>query len=344
MDRINDLPLVSIIVPVYNGEKYVRASLDSILAQTYPRIEVLVMDDASTDSTPDIVASYGNRVTHIRQPQNRGQFDNVNDGIERAQGEYIAVYHADDIYSPQIVEREVAFLQYHSKAGAVFCLDIFIDAVGREYGRLEIPREIRELDLLPYPVVLNKLLEYKNTFLVGPSSMVRASVYREVGGYRGDEFQIASDLEMWVRIARKYPIGIIDEHLFHYRHGHGNLSQKYYHLRTELERYFKIMDLQLEEGGRALARPDALAAYEAHRAEDRLMLAINYYILGQRDQAEAVLTKVQAKQILASPKIQRGRLLLLFFALNGLVRLPRIQLFSDLFYRRWHGRKRQWSN
>ncbi|MDQ3685332.1 MAG: glycosyltransferase, partial [Acidobacteriota bacterium] len=112
------LPLVSIIVPVFNGEKYVRESLDSIVGQTYPHLEILVMDDASTDATPGIIAGYGDRVTSYRQPRNRGQFQNVNDGIGMARGEYIAVYHADDVYEPRIVEREVDFLERHTEAGA----------------------------------------------------------------------------------------------------------------------------------------------------------------------------------------------------------------------------------
>src|SRR5690349_15491193 len=85
---------VSVIVPVYNGEKYIRESLDSILAQSYGNFEVLVMDDASTDGTPAILGSYTDRVRVIRQPKNRGIYGNVNDGIALASGDYIAVYHA----------------------------------------------------------------------------------------------------------------------------------------------------------------------------------------------------------------------------------------------------------
>src|SRR5262245_65003202 len=112
-DQTHLWPLVSVVVPVFNGERYLRESLDSILAQTYPRLEVLLMDDASTDATAEIIGSYKDRVTSYRQPSNRGQFANVNDGIVRAQGEYIAVYHADDGYAQTIVERAVAFSYQH---------------------------------------------------------------------------------------------------------------------------------------------------------------------------------------------------------------------------------------
>lgn len=331
-----DLPLVSIIVPVFNGERFLRESLDTILAQTYPHLEVIVMDDASTDSTPAIVASYGERVKYHHQERNRGIYGNANDGIALAQGELIAVYHADDIYEPEMVEREVATLQRFPHSGAVFCLDTFVDAKGIPYGRLTIPPEVTGGQPLPYPVILNALLTHKNKFLVCPTSMVRAEVYRDVGVYRDAEFRNTSDLEMWLRIARKYPLVIVEEHLLRYRHGHENSSRRYHHLRTTAENYFRIMDLYLEEGDRALATPDALAAYEAHRAQDSLMIAVNHYILGERKQARSALRRVSMRSLIGSTQIQRMRMLILWVAMRVLVYLPQIPILADLFYKRWH--------
>ncbi len=74
--------LVSVIVPVFNGERYLRESFDSILAQTYPRTEILVLDDASTDGTGMVAAAYGERVKYHRQRANRGIYGNANDGID----------------------------------------------------------------------------------------------------------------------------------------------------------------------------------------------------------------------------------------------------------------------
>jgi glycosyltransferase involved in cell wall biosynthesis len=332
-------PLVSVVVPVHNEEPFLRHCLDSIVGQTYPRMEIVVMDDGSTDRSWDITVSYGSRLRPFRQPVNRGQFANVNDGIKMARGDYIAVYHADDIYDSEIVSREVDYLRRHPEAGAVFCLDVFIDAEGREYGRLEIPRELRSEAPLPYPAVLNGLLRYKNAFLVGPTAMVRASAYEELGVFRGEIFGIASDLEMWLRIARVHPIGVIAEHLHYYRHGHGSLSERYNHLRTEPERHFQILDRDLEEGGRALATPDSLAAHEAHRAEDWLMVAINHYIVEDLSASKDALRKVTLGALLPSDKVQRFRLSLLLLAMRMLVRLPWLAITARMFYARWHGDK-----
>jgi hypothetical protein len=264
----------------------------------------------------------------------------VNDGIARATGDYVAVYHADDVYDPHIVEREVALLEAQPEIGAVFCEDIFIDPQGRELGRLELPAEVRGGQPLDYPTVLNAMLTYKNRFLRGPSGIVRRSVYAEVGEYRGEDYGIASDLDMWLRIARRYPLCILEEHLLRYRRGHGSSSDRYYKLRTEPERYFQILDEHLEQGGRRLAQRAALRAFEAHRAEDNLMRAVAYYILDQPAAAQAVLAQVRLGQIAASGRVQRGRLILLAVLLRGVTRLPRSASIADLFYRRWHMKAR----
>jgi len=336
MLNFTGLPLVSIIVPVFNGARYLRESIDSIIKQTYPRIEVLIMDDASTDSTPDIIASYGDKVFHHRQQHTRGIYGNVNDGIEMAKGDYVAVYHADDIYFPTIVEREVKFLQHHPEAGAVFCQAVFIDSNGHEFGRFRVQPELRGGRPIDYRAIFNALLCYKNRILICPTSMVPTLVYKDVGLYRDKEFLNSSDLEMWLRIVRKYPIGVLEEYLIKYRHGHTSSSKKYHHLRTDQERYFSIMDLYIKNGGLAIATQDALVGYEAHRSEDKLMRAINYYILDKPKESQTMLSQIQLAQLLGSPKVQRCRLLILFIIMLCLVRIPRVSFIANLLYRHWY--------
>jgi GT2 family glycosyltransferase len=329
-------PLVSVLVPAFNSAPWLREALDSILAQSYPRIEVLLLDDASTDETPGVAAEYEGRIRYVRQPKNLGIYDNVNVGIDLAQGEFIATYHADDIYEPTIVEREVEYLERHPEVGAVFCSDTFVDAQGREYGRLSLPPEVRGARPLDYRTVLNTLLTYKNRFLVCPSAMVRASVHREVGGYRQSVFRNSSDLDMWLRIARAYPIAVLEEHLMRYRHFHENSSGRYHRLRTAPENYFAIMDTFLREDGSPLATADALTSYEAHRSQDRIMAAISHYILKQQPGARAALRQVRLRPILGSRHVQRARLVILYATMMLLSRLPTIGFLERTFRERWH--------
>jgi glycosyltransferase involved in cell wall biosynthesis len=329
-------PTVSVVVPVFNGATFVEESLDSILGQTYAPREVIVMDDASTDSTPEIVASYGNAVRYVRQPANRGQFGNVNDGLALATGDMVGVFHADDVYLPELLEREVAWLDAHPQAGAVMCSDIFIDVAGRELGRLELPPQVKGEQPLPYETVLNALLTYSNTFLRCPTALVRLQVYEDVGRYRDDVYKNTSDVDMWLRIARRYEIGILEDHLVLYRRGHGSSSERYHRIRTDPFRFFEIMDAELEAGGRGVAREDALRAYEAHRAVDAVLRAVSHYILGDIGAARVVLHEVRLATLAASPRVQRARMLVLTLGLRALVRLPRIAALGRLFERRWY--------
>ena len=332
-------PLVSILVPSYNGARHLRESLDSLLAQTYRPVEIILLDDASTDATPAIAAEYAGRIAYVRQPANLGIYQNVNAGIARARGDLIATYHADDIYLPTIVEAQVAYFERHPQVGAVFCADIFVDAEGREYARLVLPPEVRGERPLDYRTVLNALLTYKNRFLVCPTAMVRASVHAAVGLYRQDRYRNTADLEMWLRIARDYPIAVLESHLMKYRHFHGNSSQRYHHLRTDPENFFIILDEYLASGAAALATPQALVSYEAHRSEDRLMAAISHYIKGELADGRRALSAVQSRAIANAPQVQRSRLLLLMAGMWGLLRLPRIEALAQLMYDRWHAKR-----
>jgi len=331
-------PLVSVVVPVYNGEPYLRESLESILGQTYRHLEVLLMDDASTDGAPEILRSYAerdSRVRYERQPRNRGIFGNINDGIALAGGDYVAIHHADDVYDPEIVAVEVAYLGRRPEVGAAFCTDVFIDRSGREFGRLTLPPEIRAAEVLSYADVLNGILQHQNVFIRGGTSLVRRDVYDEVGWF-DDRYSLRSDLDMWLRIARRFPIAILDRALVRYRIHAENSSLRYARLRTEPELWFSVVDRVLAEGGTDVARPDALAAYEGHRAQDRLMVAANQYVLGDRAGLRATLERVKLHRILRTRRIPRWRLLLLWAILQLLGRLPRLGIAVRAFSRRWH--------
>ncbi|MGH8218541.1 MAG: glycosyltransferase family 2 protein [Steroidobacteraceae bacterium] len=105
-------PLVSIILPVYNGARYLREAIDSALAQTYLSIEVIAVDDGSTDSSPEILRSYHDKIRNIRQT-NRGAAAARNVGIREGRGQYLAFLDADDVWSSQKLRRQVAYLSKH---------------------------------------------------------------------------------------------------------------------------------------------------------------------------------------------------------------------------------------
>ena len=333
-------PLISVVVPVYNGEEYLRESLDSILGQTYSNVEFLLMDDASTDGSPAILREYAARDPRIRihrAPENRGIFGNINEGISCARGELLAIHHADDVYDARILEREVELLRVRPEAGVVFCTDVFIDEDGVEFGRLVLPPEIAAAPLLDYRLVLNGFLRHQNAFIRGGSGLFRREILLEVGPF-DPAFDLRADLEMWLRLARRAPIAILDEHLVRYRFGHENSSRNYDRLRVEPEFFFEIVDRELATAGAGVAAPEALAAYEGHRAEDLLLVAVNRYIVGDRRGARDLLAAVRLDALARTSHVDRKRLIVLLLSMRGIVRLPRIQFLASLLYERWHGR------
>jgi hypothetical protein len=332
-------PLVSLVVPVYNGAQHLQECLDSILGQTYPNVEILVLDDASQDATPAVVGQYGERVTYFRQDRNVGQFSNVATGIDLARGQFVGVFHADDRYRPEIVERQVDYFLRHPEVAAVFTLDRLIDADGREYGRVHLPPEVPGNRPISFPTVFNGMLEHQNRFLRTPGTLVRKSVYAEVGLFDAERFGMAADMEMWLRISRRYPIVILTDHLFDYRHFHGSVSQDYERVRVTPHISFEIMDLYLEMSPSEHVHQRSLDAYEAHRMEDFIMCAITCYIIGDLAGARARLKAVRAHRIIRSSTVQRLRLLILLVGLTVLCRIPRIPGVVRLFQNRWHAPK-----
>src|SRR5262245_10328005 len=113
------LSLISCIVPVFNGERYLRESLDSILAQTYSPLEIIVVDDGSQDSTPEVVASYGSQILYFRQ-ENAGPAVARNRGLELSQGEFIAFIDADDYWHQEKLMCQMSLLEARPEVG--FCL------------------------------------------------------------------------------------------------------------------------------------------------------------------------------------------------------------------------------
>lgn len=329
---------VSVVVPVRDGAPWLMGSLESILRQTRPPDEVIVMDDASVDGSAELAASLGPAVTVVRRSVPVGQFDNVNEGLDVARGEYVCVFHADDVYEPTIVEREATFLDHHPTVAAVFCQDRFIDLQGREVGRLVLPADVPVDVPISGSDVLDRLLRHRNVFLRCPTAMVRAGVYRHVGRYDQSEFPVAADLDMWVRIARDHDLAVLGEHLLRYRSGHGSAGGMYQRLRTEPDDYFRIMDRELSLLGTATPAPSSLRRYEAHRAADRVSIGVSRYINGNLRDSRDALAAARLQALAGGRTARHLRLAAFLPVMRVLARLPRSARLAESFYRHWHSR------
>lgn len=208
-------PTVSVIMPTYNYARYVAGALESVLAQTRPPHEVIVVDDGSTDATPEILAAFGSRIRVIRQ-QNQGGAASRNTGAAAATGDLLAFIDSDDRWMPAKLERQVARFLEDPALGLVHCGVLEIDAAGRPLRRVTRGAE---------GWITEKLLLFREPVILGGSSgmVVPRAVFEEVGGIDARLFN-NDDWDLWYRIGLRYRVGFIPELLVQYRRHSGSLS------------------------------------------------------------------------------------------------------------------------
>ena len=222
------MPQVSIVMAAYNHGAFISMAIESALAQTLGDIEILIVDDGSTDSTPEVVSPYlaDPRVRYFRQ-NNQGQASAKNFGISQASGEFVAFLDADDIWMPRKLERQIPLFA-DTMVGVVHCLREIIDPQGckRPYRPRSLPRGD----------VINEM--FIDNFVCFSSSIVRRACFKELGVF-DERLRLGIDYELWLRLASRYAFDHIDEPLVSYRTGHGQLSNSG---EERLQTALKIMD------------------------------------------------------------------------------------------------------
>lgn len=201
---------VSVIIPVYNGAATVAEAIDSALAQTRADLELIVVDDGSTDATPAILARFGGRIRVIRQP-NGGISAARNSGVAAASGEYLAFLDCDDIWEPAMAERASAALDAHPECVLAYSNLALIDSDGRDLGSALIGPG---LDHAPE---LAEMLE--RLWPIMPSAvMARRSAFDAAGGF-SEEFRSYGfeDVIFWLRLRELGPFWFIPERLVRWR-------------------------------------------------------------------------------------------------------------------------------
>ena len=206
-------------MPVYNGERFLRDSVESILGQTFTDFEFLILDDGSTDSTWEILQRYAEkdtRIVLIRNERNIGLTKSLNKGLNLARGEYLARQDADDISLPQRLELQVKFLAAHPEVSLVGTGMKIIDENGNIL-RLQQPPADHE------SITAELLL--KNHAIGHSTVIARLSALKEFGGY-DERFPFAQDYDLWWRLSRKKKIANLPEILVRWRDAPGNISRE----------------------------------------------------------------------------------------------------------------------
>ncbi len=213
-------PLVSVCIGTFNRVRYVEETLDSVFAQTYPALDVVVVDDASTDGTPDLIARrYGDRVRLIRRTTNSGMCPITrNQAARAATGRYLAFLDSDDAWYPTKLAKQVAQLEAHPEYALSHTYAHLMDEHSQVFG---VRHEGR---LPPSGDCFEALL--RHCWITISSILVRREVFDEIGWFIEDpRYGIwGEDHEFFLRVARRHPVGLVDEVLTRYRRARQNIS------------------------------------------------------------------------------------------------------------------------
>lgn len=218
---MKEQPLVSVIICVYNAERYIGECLRSVFAQTYPHFELIVVNDCSNDGTVAEVEKFTDpRLRLIHLPTTSGGPSVPrNRGVDIATGKYFAFLDADDLWLPEKLEKQVAFMEDHPEYGYTHTACWKIDEHGNRLG-------IRHGDSLPptgpyWEVLLQQVWMSSSTVMVSRDSWERIGPFNET-----DEWRVHEDLEFALRYAQAMPFGVLKEPLAEYRLTPGNISSR----------------------------------------------------------------------------------------------------------------------
>jgi len=234
---------VSVVLPVYRVEKYIGATIASVLAQTYKDFEILIIDDGSPDRSVEICQQFTDPRIKIIHQANRGLAGGRNTGIRHAQGEYLALLDGDDVWLPEKLEKHVEHLESSPDVGVSFSRSAFIDEAGKSLGTYLMPK-LKE--------ITPSYLLHENPVGNGSAAVIRREVFEAIkfqdnlygtieDFYFDEYFRQAEDIECWLRIAiqTNWQIEGISEALTLYRVNSAGLSAS---LLKQLEYLEKVIE------------------------------------------------------------------------------------------------------
>ncbi len=204
---VETVPLVTVLMPVHNGERFLAEAIESILSQTFQDFEFLILNDGSTDSSRSIVAGFNDaRIRLLDNDHNVGVTRTLNRGIREARGHYLARMDADDLSMPGRLDAQVAHLESHPDCAVVVTFARVIDADSRPIGNARVDLSAGELE---------RELQFHNRIIHG-AVMMRTDVVRGLGGY-DETMARAQDYDLWLRISDEHAIHTLPEFLYRWR-------------------------------------------------------------------------------------------------------------------------------
>ena len=212
---MNQSKLVSVTINAYNSEKYIAETLTSVINQSYKNLQIIVVDDASTDATAEIVKGFDDPRIELYTLQKNGHISNANNECYRkVRGEYMVHIDSDDIMLPDLIEKSVSFLEEHQEYGAVFCRPVAIDENSNDVAN-EYIDNVFKVNAKTQADFVRLFFDSLN-HLLHPGVTMRKSVMDDIG-FHDMSLCYLHDFDYWTRLVLKYQIYVFDEILIRYR-------------------------------------------------------------------------------------------------------------------------------
>lgn len=251
---------VDVIVPCHDYAAFLPACVESVLGQQGVEVRVLILDDASTDDSEAVaraLARRDGRVEYRRHAVNRGHIATYNEGLEWIAGDYTLLLSADDLLTPGALGRAARLMDRHPEVGLTYGRAIMTSEPARHVPRIPDPCKTR---VLGGPELVEAFCTWGGNRVPTQTAVVRTSVQRAVGGYR-PELPHSGDMEMWLRVAARHAIGVVDADQAYYRIHSSNMHRQYAAaVLGDLEQYRRTFADYFEREGRALPRAERLLA------------------------------------------------------------------------------------
>lgn len=270
-------PTVSVVIPTFNYARFLPETLDSAIEQTFNDIEIIVVDDGSTDATPEVIQPYlADRRVRYHRGDHRGTSAARNIGIRLARAPLVAFLDSDDIWLPEKLVRQVPLFERDPQVAVVYSRRLSIDEHGRPLPLGERP--------LHRGQVLGAL--FRQNFICFSSGVVRRSALEDVG-MCDEGIDLSIDFDLWLRLAARYRFDYVDEPLVKYRTGHPSLSTRRLE-RLHVARFVMERFLDQYGGRQLLTRPSIRLAMADHccdvawETRDRCLRALCSYAAALR--------------------------------------------------------------
>jgi len=220
-------PKVSVVIPVYNGAEFISGTIESVINQSYPAHEIIVIDDGSTDGTPRVLEGFKGRIMARRIEKTGSPSIPRNTGMDMATGGYIAFLDADDLWFRHKLKKQIEYAVKYPGAG-FFCCDFIERHVGQKARLKKHFNSLRHLDKINFNAPLKTdpfRLLLKENFVGGASTaLIKKEVIKRIGGFRGGTM-FGEDYEYWLRCAVSSDFVVLSDTLMYKRMHQGNLMR-----------------------------------------------------------------------------------------------------------------------